>query len=109
MTGPRLRRTVWVASTTLIAAALLGCFQAAPTPAPPAPPPQPDVQVPPPKQEGEASAGRKVFDANRCAMCHTIAGPGGVKGKGKGPELTTVGAKRERAWIIEHVRNPLTH
>jgi cbb3-type cytochrome oxidase cytochrome c subunit len=27
----------------------------------------------------------------------------------KGPDLTTVGAKHTRDWIMEHVRNPKAH
>ena len=30
-------------------------------------------------------------------------------GMAKGPQLTTVGAKRTRDWIVEHIRNPKAH
>jgi cbb3-type cytochrome oxidase cytochrome c subunit len=30
-------------------------------------------------------------------------------GRARGPELSTVGAKRSRDWLIEHVRNPKSH
>ena len=82
--------------------------------APAPPPPQEILNVTPPttktdKTGGEASAGRKVFEAH-CVKCHVIAGvPSPGKMMGKGPELTTVGAKRERTWIIDHIRDPQGH
>jgi len=62
---------------------------------------------------GPYAAGNKVYEANRCARCHAIAGQaadaGGQGRRGKGPDLSKVGAKRDRDWIVEHVRNPKTH
>jgi mono/diheme cytochrome c family protein len=109
---PRPRWTTSVVCTSVIFAGLMGCCfnAAAPPPVPPAPPvvqQQGDNQ--PIKPDGEMSAGRKVFEANGCAKCHRIAGVTTGKTMGKAPELTTVGAKRDRAWIIEHVRDPHTH
>jgi len=111
MIPPRLRPATSVVCTSLIFAGLMGCCfnAAAPPPAPPAPPVVQQGDNQPIKPDGEMSAGRKVFESNGCARCHMVAGAVGGKMKGKGPELTTVGAKHDRAWIIEHVRNPRTH
>lgn len=51
--------------------------------------------------------GRKVFDANGCARCHSIGGGG----RGRAPELTHVGADPTHTaqWIADHVKNPKTH
>jgi cbb3-type cytochrome oxidase cytochrome c subunit len=34
-------------------------------------------------------------------------GPGGMIGRG--PELSKVGSKRTRDWLIEHIKNPKAH
>jgi mono/diheme cytochrome c family protein len=83
------------------------------TPAPVAPVPNTGV---PPAVEVEAgpfAEGRKVYQANGCARCHTIGdqakvGAGGPKGMMK-VSLTKVGEKRARDYIVEHVRNAKTH
>ena len=113
MSASRVRWATCVLCTSLIFVGLMGCcFVAAPAPPPPPPPAPPQKQAnvgdPPPKQEGEGSAGRKVFETH-CVKCHKIAGVEAGKMFGKGPELTTVGGKRERAWIIDHVRDPRAH
>jgi mono/diheme cytochrome c family protein len=61
----------------------------------------------PPKKGGNAAlvaAGKKVYDSNGCANCHTIAGKGGKIG----PELTRVGAdaKHTAKWLEEKVKDP---
>ncbi|MFL5243911.1 MAG: c-type cytochrome [Gemmataceae bacterium] len=80
---------------------------------------------------GPFAAGRKVFNANGCAKCHTVGkanasamaggppggqgpgsfGPGGRGGMQKGPDLGKVGADPMHSpqWLAEHVRNPKTH
>ena len=79
---------------------------------------------------GPFAAGRKVFDDNRCSRCHSLAddapsqagrpdsvgnrsGPPGrsgpISGSVRGPALATVGAKRTKDWLIEHIKNPKTH
>ena len=76
------------------------------------------------------AAGRKVFDSNGCARCHTIGGPqvaggppmaggppggkgmkGGKMGGTKGPDLAKVGADPAHTveWLSQHIRNAKSH
>ncbi len=48
------------------------------------------------------SKGAKVFASNRCPECHMIKGKGGSAG----PNLTTVGNRRSREYIIQQIKNP---
>ncbi|MDH4162384.1 MAG: cytochrome c [Nitrospirota bacterium] len=48
------------------------------------------------------SAGAKIFQREKCMDCHTMKGRGGAVG----PNLTTVGARRNSAYIREQIRNP---
>ena len=47
-------------------------------------------------------AGRMLYDKNGCSACHSIQGKGGKVG----PDLTHVGRKRDRDWLIGHFRDP---
>ncbi len=47
-------------------------------------------------------AGRVLYDTNGCAACHSIHGKGGMIG----PELTHVGSKTDRDWLLKHFRDP---
>jgi ubiquinol-cytochrome c reductase cytochrome b subunit len=47
-------------------------------------------------------AGRHLFETNGCTACHSINGKGGTVG----PDLTHVGSKRDRDWLIRHFRDP---
>jgi mono/diheme cytochrome c family protein len=47
------------------------------------------------------SAGKTVLEASDCGNCH-----GGGK---NAPDLTKLGATRDAAWIVAHVKNPKTH
>jgi L-cysteine S-thiosulfotransferase len=51
------------------------------------------------------SRGAQIFQNNRCHECHTIKGKGG----GSGPNLTFVGNKRSREYLIEQIQNPKSH
>ncbi len=56
----------------------------------------------------DMSAGRKVFDALKCSMCHAvssadIAAKMKVK-KMQGPDLTGLGSRRESDWIAQYLR-----
>lgn len=47
-------------------------------------------------------AGRILYDQGGCGACHSIHGKGGKVG----PNLTHVGKKRDRDWLIRHFRDP---
>ncbi len=49
--------------------------------------------------------GAALFRSERCIECHAIRGEGG----GVGPDLSAVGRKRSREFIIEQIRNPKAH
>src|SRR5437773_5218435 len=52
---------------------------------------------------GDARRGETLFfGAQRCSSCHIVNGRGGRVG----PELTTVGSARSRAYIVESIREP---
>jgi putative heme-binding domain-containing protein len=55
---------------------------------------------------GDARRGETLFfGATRCSSCHIVNGRGGRLG----PELTTVGSARSRAYIVESIREPGKH
>jgi mono/diheme cytochrome c family protein len=49
--------------------------------------------------------GALLFKSNDCIACHTINGKGGSVG----PNLTYVGQRRSRSYIIEQIVNPKSH
>ncbi len=49
-----------------------------------------------------ALQGRTVFEEQGCAACHMINGEGGVAG----PDLSTVGRRRDAAWLKQYIPNP---
>jgi mono/diheme cytochrome c family protein len=51
------------------------------------------------------SRGAQLFRNGRCKECHTIKGKGGAAG----PNLTFIGGKRSREYIIEQIKNPKSH
>ena len=56
--------------------------------------------------KGDARRGESLFfGATRCSSCHIVNGRGGRLG----PELTTVGSARSRAYIVESIREPGKH
>ena len=56
--------------------------------------------------KGDARRGESLFfGATRCSSCHIVNGRGGRLG----PELTTVGSSRSRAYIVESIREPGKH
>ena len=64
------------------------------------------LQQPPVAPKGDARKGEAAFaGALRCASCHMVNGRGGRLG----PELTTVGSARSRAYIVESIRQPGAH
>jgi len=61
------------------------------------------LEQPPPASTGDVPRGETLFNgAARCASCHMVNGRGGRLG----PELTTVGSSRSRAYLIESIREP---
>ena len=52
--------------------------------------------------KGSAINGKDVFTAQRCSLCHTINGSGGVLG----PDLTAVGTRKNAAWLYEYLPKP---
>jgi mono/diheme cytochrome c family protein len=67
--------------------------------------------VPVATQADRSSAAVASFRAN-CARCHSAGGdsPGGGRGgRGQGPNLSRVGAKRTADWLLDHIRNPTVH
>jgi mono/diheme cytochrome c family protein len=49
-----------------------------------------------------------AFESANCNNCHATAGSAKT-GRGMGPDLTKVGAKRDKEWIVAHVRDPKSH
>jgi len=61
----------------------------------------------------QSVSAQQIFNAN-CAKCHALPGsnpPADGKGRGKGPDLTRVGADSSHTvdWLAEHIRNPKSH
>jgi len=51
---------------------------------------------------GDAARGKAVYESHGCAGCHMIAG----QGEGYGPELTSIGARRNGAFLRQAVVQP---
>jgi nitric oxide reductase subunit C len=49
--------------------------------------------------------GERLFRTNGCPACHRIGGIGGSVG----PDLTTVGNRRDKAWMKSQLKNPKSH
>ena len=49
--------------------------------------------------------GAKIFRRERCYECHTINGKGG----GAAPDLSAVGGRRSREYIISQIKYPRSH
>jgi mono/diheme cytochrome c family protein len=58
----------------------------------------PDEDPPP----GDYDRGRKVFRESRCISCHTVEG----RGNGNAPELSRIGSKVNRRWLIAFLKDP---
>ena len=55
-------------------------------------------------QDPQVAAGRHLYQELRCVYCHSIHGRGGLAA----PDLATVGARRDRNWLIQHFQSPRT-
>ena len=52
----------------------------------------------------QSTDGKKIFEANKCTMCHSLkAEKIEAKGKSKAPDLSTVGATQKPEWIEKFV------
>jgi len=51
---------------------------------------------------GDSERGRTLFGQSRCVSCHTIEG----RGNGSAPELSGIGSKVNRRWLMAFLRNP---
>jgi len=51
------------------------------------------------------SRGAAIYQSQRCKDCHTLKGKGGAVG----PNLTYVGSKRSRDYIVVQIRDPKSH
>jgi len=61
------------------------------------------VQQPPAAPVGDRARGETLFFGTaRCSTCHIVNGRGGRLG----PELTTVGSARSRAYLVDSIRQP---
>ena len=59
-------------------------------------------KIAPEKVPGDPAKGRALYVARGCAVCHVVAGEGGIQG----PELTEVGARRAAAHLRESLLEP---
>ncbi len=50
----------------------------------------------------ELTAGQKLYQSLGCSNCHMINGVGGTTG----PDLTSVGSRRDREWLLGHFKDP---
>lgn len=55
-----------------------------------------------PKLTAAQEAGRHIFQSQGCTACHQVNGSGGSVG----PDLTTVGSRRDASWLHTYVENP---
>jgi len=50
----------------------------------------------------DIEGGRAFFAKKRCGLCHTIEGKGGKMAS----NLSNIGSKRDRAWLLTFFNNP---
>jgi nitric oxide reductase subunit C len=65
-------------------------------------PPKPILAVATGVGGKELTAGQLVYQAQGCSNCHTINGIGGTSG----PDLTTVGSRHDKDWLMGHFKDP---
>jgi len=53
----------------------------------------------------QESPGQQIFLAQHCNTCHSIAGSGGTLA----PDLTHVGSRQTKGWILDQINNPRSH
>lgn len=52
--------------------------------------------------QGDPVKGKTIYTEQRCSVCHRLEAAGGRLG----PELTTVGDKRDAEWLTSYLPNP---
>ncbi len=65
-------------------------------------PPKPILAVAAGVGGRELTAGQRIYQSLGCSNCHAINGIGGTSG----PDLTSVGSRRDRAWLFGHFKAP---
>ncbi len=58
-----------------------------------------------PSAFADEQKGKMLVISKGCLSCHSLQGDGG----NVGPKLDGVGSRRDRTWLMEHVRNPSAH
>ena len=53
----------------------------------------------------QSQQGAQIMVREKCFECHSLAGNGG----GVGPDLTRVGSRRTREYIIQQIKEPQSH
>lgn len=54
------------------------------------------------KSKGDAARGRDIFVQQKCSLCHMV----GTTGGRFGPELTSVGERRNAEWLLAYLPKP---
>jgi cytochrome c oxidase cbb3-type subunit III len=58
--------------------------------------------VPPETLPGDPARGKSLYDSHGCAACHMVSG----QGEGYGPELTSIGSRRNAAYLRQVLLHP---
>jgi len=61
-----------------------------------------DAGATPVAVSGDAERGKHLFSISRCISCHTVEG----RGNGSAPELSGVGSKVTRRWLVAFLADP---
>jgi mono/diheme cytochrome c family protein len=54
---------------------------------------------------GNVANGQQLFQDN-CTRCHRVGGSNGPGGRGRGPDLSTIGQQHDEDWFVEFIRDP---
>ena len=90
------------------AALLVGCGSDKPANSTPPPANSNSGTNTPPPDTGPKAPGVVAFEAANCNNCHSTVGSPKT-GRGMGPDLSKVGAKHDKEWIVAHIRDPKSH
>ena len=102
-----MRRFVFL---SLVGAAVFVVAACGPTATPTSQPSDPPSPGPTAATEVASSPGQAVYNAQGCGRCHTLGGKAASGGwGGKGPDLSKAGAKHDKTWIADHIRDAKAH